>query len=82
MQLPSVAAIGAIILAFASAHAQPAPTEPQLALTEPPPAPTPTTALEAAPTGAPAPSGDDTAAPYAFNRKTQDTATLGVIAWF
>jgi len=27
-------------------------------------------------------TGDGVATPYAFNRKTQDTATLGVTAWF
>jgi Putative beta-barrel porin-2, OmpL-like. bbp2 len=59
MQTRRVAAIGAIMVATASAYAQPAPTEPQPAPTEPQPAPaepppTPTGAPAAAPVAAPA----------------------------
>ena len=60
MQTSRIAAIGAIMLASASAYAQPAPTEPQPAPTEPQPTPTtaPATALDAAPAGAPAPDAN------------------------
>jgi len=55
MQTPRVAAIGAVILASASAYAQPAATEPQPAPAEP--QSTPTITPRVAPAGAPAPAG-------------------------